>query len=121
MPDTSPERIIRDAVYHDIEDPIALEEVVPKVLDDLATAGWCIVTRDYIELAEARSQRANAAIDALTSISAGWRADWSDFDGRTLRDQLREVIDALAGRTDAQAVAEQARTFAAGKGVGPDV
>lgn len=36
-----------------------------------------------------------AAQNALSAIGGRWRADWSDFDGRTLRDQLNEVSGAL--------------------------
>lgn len=28
----------------------------------------------------------------LTALGEAWRSDWTDFDGRQLRDQLREVI-----------------------------
>lgn len=28
------------------------------------------------------------ALDALNVLGAAWRGDWSEFDGRTLRDQL---------------------------------
>lgn len=27
----------------------------------------------------------------MTAIGQGWRLDWSDFDGRTLRDQLNSL------------------------------
>lgn len=32
---------------------------------------------------------------ALQGISTRWRSDWSSFDGRTLRDQLAPLIEAL--------------------------
>ncbi|HEY8414358.1 MAG TPA: hypothetical protein VIK99_01165 [Thermaerobacter sp.] len=40
----------------------------------------------------------------MRAYGSGWRADWSDFDGRTLRDQLDRLavwaLAALAGETD---------------------
>jgi len=40
----------------------------------------------------------------MTSYAAGWRLDWSNFDGRDLRRQLYELRDwahdACAGKTD---------------------
>ena len=27
----------------------------------------------------------------MTAVGHGWRHDWSDFDGRTLRDQLNRI------------------------------
>ena len=32
------------------------------------------------------------ALDALAAVGQSWRGDWSDFDGRTLRDQLNSWI-----------------------------
>jgi len=29
----------------------------------------------------------------MTAYGYGWRGDWSDFDGRFLRDQLNELAD----------------------------
>lgn len=29
----------------------------------------------------------------MQAIGAGWRANWADFDGRTLRDQLNALAD----------------------------
>ena len=29
---------------------------------------------------------------AIKELASAWRGDWNDFDGRTLRDQLKEVI-----------------------------
>lgn len=33
----------------------------------------------------------------LSRLGAYWRNDWSDFDGRTLRDQLDVIADFLEG------------------------
>ena len=33
--------------------------------------------------------------DAIHGLAQAWRGDWSDFDGRTLRDQLIVLRDAL--------------------------
>lgn len=43
------------------------------------------------------------ALDHLTALGGCWRGDWSDFDGRTLRDQLddlRPIIEAAAAGED---------------------
>ncbi len=38
----------------------------------------------------------------MTAIGTGWRMNWSDFDGRTLRDQLNALeswaVDALSSQ-----------------------
>ncbi len=40
----------------------------------------------------------------MTAYGYGWRLDWNDFDGRTLRNQLNSLnawaTDALDGETD---------------------
>ena len=33
----------------------------------------------------------------LTALGSAWRGSWSDFDGRTLRSQLNEIINVLDG------------------------
>lgn len=33
----------------------------------------------------------------LQALGSAWRGDWSDFDGRTLRDQLKEISQVLYG------------------------
>jgi hypothetical protein len=40
---------------------------------------------------EVTPQHADAVKTALSAIAARWRGDWSEFDGRTLRDQLAQV------------------------------
>lgn len=37
---------------------------------------------------EALLADATLALGALTKLGGAWRNDWSDFDGRTLRDQI---------------------------------
>ena len=39
----------------------------------------------------------NQAKACLTALGAAWRGDWSDFDGRTLRDQLDDIQGVLSG------------------------
>jgi len=33
----------------------------------------------------------NNVLREMTAIGRGWRSDWSDFDGRTLRAQLDDI------------------------------
>lgn len=40
-------------------------------------------------------RRAAAVCEALTALGARWRGAWADFDGRTLRDQLAHVTQAI--------------------------
>lgn len=55
-----------------------------------------------------RRLAANARM--LTELGARWRADWSDFDGRSLRDQLSEVTR-ITGQADIEAVERGAEEF----------
>lgn len=43
------------------------------------------------------SERIAWAIQSISSLGQYWREDWSDFDGRTLRDQLKRVGAVLGG------------------------
>jgi len=58
---------------------------------------------------------ASAVADALDLLGAAWRGDWSDFDGRTLRNQLGELSAALTGD-----VPFDARQWAAANGICPE-
>lgn len=40
------------------------------------------------------------AIKMLTELSDAWRGDWADFDGRTLRYQIQDVISVLNGNSN---------------------
>lgn len=49
-----------------------------------------------------------AAIEAcLAALGARWRGDWSDFDGRTLRAQLDEVVKGCLHSEDPKAFARE--------------
>lgn len=40
----------------------------------------------------------------LIAVGDSWRNDWTDFDGRTLQEQIRYALDIEAGRvSDAKA------------------
>ena len=52
------------------------------------------------ERAEQLREVAGETIEDVRAIGQAWREDWSDFDGRTLRDQLIRAADHLLdGRT----------------------
>lgn len=53
-----------------------------------------------------------AVVSAMHALGAAWRGDWSDFDGRTLRDQLGVLEDAL--RPNAPATTARALGLALG-------
>lgn len=38
-------------------------------------------------------------LQCLNALGSAWREDWSDFDGRTLRDQLDEITHVLNGES----------------------
>lgn len=43
---------------------------------------------------------ANDARHCLKALGQAWRMDWAAFDGRTLRDQLDDVVRVLDGEHD---------------------
>jgi hypothetical protein len=53
----------------------------------------------------AELDRDAAVIGCLSNIGQGWRSSWSEFDGRTLRDQLLDVASILNPKTSEADVA----------------
>jgi hypothetical protein len=53
---------------------------------------------------ETRANQIREALDALSAVGSAWRGDWSNFDGRTLRDQIdgwRRLMErAMAGECE---------------------
>ncbi len=53
---------------------------------------------DYADRALELIKQRGEAIKAIRKLSEFWRNDWSDFDGRTLKAQLKDVIEVLNGK-----------------------
>lgn len=51
------------------------------------------------------------ALECLTDLGEAWRSDWSDFDGRTLRDQLYEIEDLVERECRGEDITERAQAF----------
>lgn len=56
-------------------------------------------------------QRLDAALTALTALAQSYREDWSQFDGRILRDQVERWTEFLSKAMAGQDVLEQAENL----------
>ena len=46
-----------------------------------------------------QDKRIMDTLQCLNALGSAWRNDWSDFDGRTLRDQLDDIALVLNGES----------------------
>jgi hypothetical protein len=75
------------------------KEVSDQRAEDL-TAALIALSRVAIESHDSRQQIKDAE-RCLLHLGNYWRADWSDFDGRTLRSQLDSIIKVMEGKETA--------------------
>jgi hypothetical protein len=52
-----------------------------------------------------------ASLAAMKALGDKWRGDWSDFDGRTLRDQLAELDELIRAEVAGEDVTDMVAGF----------
>jgi hypothetical protein len=60
------------------------------------------------------------ALDHLTALSLCWRGDWSEFDGRTLRDQVEDVRAIIEAAIAGEDVTERIQRDRIGNSMCPE-
>jgi len=68
-----------------------LRELEPRLRDNYYRLGAIDELKALADKVERLERALQIVIREMRCYGSGWRADWSDFDGRTLRDQLDEL------------------------------